>query len=269
MSGVDIWMNTPTRPLEASGTSGEKAEMNGVVNLSVLDGWWVEGYRQGAGWALKQERTYENQGYQDQLDAATIYNMLENEIVPLYYDKDENGMSKNWIKVIKNSIATIAPHYTMKRQLDDYYSKFYCKLAERSAKINANGYQLAKEIAQWKESVAERWDAIHVVSEETSVFSTGAETGKNFKLQYVIDEQGLNDVVGLELVSLENEQDGGDRSIHRKDEFKMVKHEGNLYTFELEVEALHAGCYRTAVRMFPKSENLPHRQDFCYIKWLD
>jgi len=269
VSGVDIWMNTPTRPLEASGTSGEKAEMNGVVNLSVLDGWWVEGYRQGAGWALKQERTYENQGYQDQLDAATIYNMLENEIVPLYYDKDENGMSKNWIKVIKNSIATIAPHYTMKRQLDDYYSKFYCKLAERSAKINANGYQLAKEIAQWKESVAERWDAIHVVSSDTSVFSTGAETGKNFKLQYVIDEQGLNDVVGLELVSLENEQDSGDRSIHRKDEFKMVKHEGNLYTFELEVEALHAGCYRTAVRMFPKNENLPHRQDFCYIKWLD
>ena len=160
VSGVDIWMNTPTRPLEASGTSGEKAEMNGVVNLSVLDGWWVEGYREGAGWALKQERTYQNQGYQDQLDATTIYNMLENEIVPLYYNKDNQGISKDWIKVIKNSIATIAPHYTMKRQLDDYYSKFYNKLAARSKKVNANDYQLAKEIAQWKENVAERWDSI-------------------------------------------------------------------------------------------------------------
>ncbi|WP_443876817.1 alpha-glucan family phosphorylase, partial [Leyella stercorea] len=112
VSGVDIWMNTPTRPLEASGTSGEKAEMNGVVNLSVLDGWWVEGYREGAGWALKQERTYQNQGYQDQLDAATIYSLLENEILPLYYNRNEQGFSEGWIKTIKNSIATIAPHYT-------------------------------------------------------------------------------------------------------------------------------------------------------------
>ena len=94
VSGVDIWMNTPTRPLEASGTSGEKAEMNGVVNLSVLDGWWVEGYREGAGWALKQERTYQNQGYQDQLDAATIYSLLENEILPLYYNRNEQGFSE-------------------------------------------------------------------------------------------------------------------------------------------------------------------------------
>uniref|UniRef100_UPI0040297FE8 alpha-glucan family phosphorylase n=1 Tax=Leyella stercorea TaxID=363265 RepID=UPI0040297FE8 len=131
VSGVDIWMNTPTRPLEASGTSGEKAEMNGVVNLSVLDGWWVEGYREGAGWALKQERTYQNQGYQDQLDAATIYSLLENEILPLYYNRNEQGFSEGWIKTIKNSIATIAPHYTMKRQLDDYYDKFYNKEAAR------------------------------------------------------------------------------------------------------------------------------------------
>ncbi len=132
VSGVDIWMNTPTRPLEASGTSGEKAEMNGVVNLSVLDGWWVEGYREGAGWALKQERTYQNQGYQDQLDAATIYSLLENEILPLYYNRNEQGFSEGWIKTIKNSIATIAPHYTMKRQLDDYYEKFYNKELQTS-----------------------------------------------------------------------------------------------------------------------------------------
>lgn len=137
VSGVDIWMNTPTRPLEASGTSGEKAEMNGVVNLSVLDGWWLEGYREGAGWALTEKRTYKNQGYQDQLDAATIYGLLENEIIPLYYNKNENGYSEGWIKVIKNSIAKIAPHYTMKRQLDDYYEKFYTKEAIRFEKLAA------------------------------------------------------------------------------------------------------------------------------------
>ena len=160
VSGVDIWMNTPTRPLEASGTSGEKAEMNGVVNLSVLDGWWVEGYREGAGWALPEKRTYQNQGYQDQLDAATIYNLLENDIIPMYYNKNKEGFSKEWIQVVKNSIATIAPHYTMKRQLDDYYDKFYNKQAARFKKLSANDNALAKEIALWKESVAERWDGI-------------------------------------------------------------------------------------------------------------
>ncbi len=269
VSGVDIWMNTPTRPLEASGTSGEKAEMNGVVNLSVLDGWWVEGYRPGAGWALKQERTYENMGYQDQLDAATIYGMLENEITPMYYNKNEQGFSEEWIKVIKNSIATIAPHYTMKRQLDDYYSKFYIKLAERSAMINANGYQEAKEIALWKETVAERWDSIKVVASDTSVITNGAETGKTYKIQYVIDEQGLTDAIGLELVTLKNDQDTSDRRVMRVVPFELQKVEGNLYTFECSFEINHAGSFKTAVRMFPKNNKLPHRQDFCYVKWLD
>ena len=268
VSGVDIWMNTPTRPLEASGTSGEKAEMNGVVNLSVLDGWWVEGYRKGAGWALSQERTYENQGYQDQLDAATIYSLLENEIIPLYYSKNAKGYSENWVKVIKNSIATIAPHYTMKRQLDDYYSKFYVKEANRSKKLAANDYRLAKDIALWKEAVAERWDSIHVVSKDESMLN-GAQTGVKYTLKYVIDEQGLDDAVGLELVTLKPETDKSDRQVFSVHEFTMTGHEGNNYNFELTVEPDHAGSFRSCVRMFPKNANLPHRQDFCYVKWLD
>ena len=268
VSGVDIWMNTPTRPLEASGTSGEKAEMNGVVNLSVLDGWWLEGYREGAGWALTEKRTYQNQGYQDQLDAATIYGLLENEIIPLYYNKNVKGYSEGWIKVIKNSIATIAPHYTMKRQLDDYYDKFYIKEAARFKKLSADDNRLAKEIAQWKEVVAERWDAIHVVSKEVEFPTTGVETGVNYKMKYVIDEQGLNDAVGLEFVTLTTDKNGEER-IANVYPFELVGHEGNHYTFEAEVEAVEAGTYKAAVRMYPKNSNLPHRQDFCYVKWLD
>ncbi len=270
VSGVDIWMNTPTRPLEASGTSGEKAEMNGVVNLSVLDGWWVEGYRKGAGWALPQKRTYENQGYQDELDAATIYSLLENEIIPLYYNKDKKtGFSPEWIKVVKNSIATIAPHYTMKRQLDDYYSKFYCKEAARFKKLAADNNRLAIEIAQWKEIVAERWDAIQVVSKNDDFITNGGETGKKYVLQYVIDEQGLNDAIGLELVILKNDQSKSDHVVNSIHPFKMVKQEGNLYTFEVELEPDKAGSYKTCVRMYPKHDFLPHRQDFAYVKWLD
>lgn len=267
VSGVDIWMNTPTRPLEASGTSGEKAEMNGVVNLSVLDGWWVEGYREGAGWALPQKRTYQNQAYQDQLDAATIYSLLENDIIKLYYNRGSNNYSAGWVKVIKNSIATIAPHYTMKRQLDDYYDKFYTKEANRFKQLSANGNALAKEIAHWKESVAECWDGIHVVQKDESALQDIA-TGKPITLTYSIDEQGLNDAVGLELVTLDNNP-SNDLNIHKVYPFKMVKQEGNVFTFKVTFEPDEAGAYKCAVRMYPKNEQLPHRQDFCYVKWLN
>ena len=269
VSGVDIWMNTPTRPLEASGTSGEKAELNGVVNLSVLDGWWVEGYGEGAGWALDEKRTYQNQEYQDKLDAATIYGLLENEIIPMYYKKNKKGYSEKWIQVIKNSIATIAPHYTMKRQLDDYFDKFYNRQAKRSAELLANNNELAKKISLWKEAVAERWDGIHVVSKETSFLENGGETGMKYKITYVIDEQGLDDAVGLELVSLNNEQSDSEREVYSTHQFKMVKREGNLFTFEAEIEPSNAGTYRSCVRMYPKNDLLPHRQDFAYVKWLD
>ena len=268
VSGVDIWMNTPTRPLEASGTSGEKAEMNGVVNLSVKDGWWLEGYREGAGWALTEERTYQNQGYQDQLDAATIYGLLENEIVPLYYKKDKKGISAGWIKVIKNSIAQIAPHYTMKRQLDDYYDKFYIKEAKRFKEISKENNRLAKEIAQWKESVVERWDGIRVVSAEWDLVGSDLETGQSYMLRYIIDEQGLDDAVALEKVNVFTDKKGEER-IYSIEPLKMVSHEGNNYVFEAKLAPQQAGEYKSAVRMYPKNKNLPHRQDFCYVKWLE
>lgn len=269
VSGVDIWMNTPTRPLEASGTSGEKAEMNGVVNLSVLDGWWVEGYRDGAGWALPQKRTYDNQTYQDQLDASTIYSMLENEIIPMFYRHEEQGYSKEWVKTIKNSIATIAPHYTMKRQLDDYFNKFYIKLANRFEQLDANNHQIAKDIAQWKESLVAHWDAIKVVSKDTSFLENGGETGVRYQVKYVIDEQGLDDVIGLELVTLNSLPDSNGREVHKIIPFKMVGHEGNQYTFVAELEPDVAGTFKSCVRMYPKNAYLPHRQDFCYVKWFD
>ncbi len=269
VSGCDIWMNTPTRPLEASGTSGEKAEMNGVINLSVLDGWWVEGYRKGAGWALPQRRTYQNQDYQDKLDAATIYNLIENEIVPLYYDQDKDGYSHNWIKVIKNSIATIAPHYTMKRQLDDYYNKFYIKEAGRFKNLSADDNRLAKEIALWKEEVAQRWDSIKVVSKDASILNNGGETGIKYRLKYTIDEQGLNDAIGLELVTLKPINSDDDRQLYKVYPFKLIGHEGNNYTYEAVIEPEESGTFQSCVRMYPKNPNLPHRQDFCYVKWLN
>ncbi len=266
VSGVDIWLNTPTRPLEASGTSGEKALMNGVVNFSVLDGWWLEGYRPGAGWALTEKRTYQNQDYQDQLDAATIYSILENEIVPLYYNKNAKGYSEGWIQVVKNSIAQIAPHYTMKRQLDDYYTKFYNKLGSRFAALSANDNAKAKEIAAWKETVAERWDSIEVVS-ATNVADMEVVSGDDVKLTVVLDEKGLDDAVGVEVVTIETDIEGKEH-IHTIDTMNLVKRENNIHTFEGTHEVNNAGTFKVAYRMYPKNVDLPHRQDFCYVRWF-
>jgi starch phosphorylase len=269
ISGVDIWMNTPTRPLEASGTSGEKAEMNGVINLSVKDGWWLEGYREGAGWALTEKRTYENQEHQDKLDAATIYTLLENEILPLYYARNAKGYSTGWIKVIKNSIAQIAPHYTMKRQLDDYYDRFYCKEAARFKDLAKDNYKLAKELAAWKEEVVQRWDAIKIVSssKEDALQRGQIDAGKKYDITFVVDEQGLDDAIGIELITLTTDKDGKEH-IYRVDTMEMVKKEGNLHTFKLTHTIDNAGMFRVAYRMFPKHPLLPHRQDFCYVKWF-
>ncbi len=269
VSGVDIWLNTPTRPLEASGTSGEKALMNGVLNFSVLDGWWLEGYREGAGWALTEKRTYQNQEHQDQLDAATIYSILEQEILPLFYARNKKGYSEGWIRTIKNSIAQIAPHYTMKRQLDDYFSKFYNKEAKRFHALAANNYAKAKEIAAWKEEVVEKWDSIEVVSSDKSedLQKGSIESGKEYTITYVIDEKGLNDAIGLELVTTYAGQDGK-QHIYSVEPFNVVKKEGNLYTFQVKHKLENAGSFKVAYRMFPKNADLPHRQDFCYVRWF-
>ena len=269
VSGVDIWMNTPTRPLEASGTSGEKALMNGVVNLSVLDGWWYEGYREGAGWALTDKRTYQNQEYQDKLDASTIYSLLEQEIIPMYYARNRKGYSDLWVKTVKNSIAQIAPHYTMKRQLDDYFDKFYNKEAARFKLLSANNNQKAKEIAAWKELVAERWDSIRVVSSERSenLLNGTLTSGKEFSVTHVVDEQGLEDAIGIDLVVLAKTNDGREK-IYQVFPMNVVKHEGNLYTFQLTASMDLAGSFSVAYRMYPKNAALPYKQDFCYVRWF-
>ena len=270
VSGVDIWMNTPTRPLEASGTSGEKALMNGVVNFSVLDGWWLEGYREGAGWALTEKRTYQNQEYQDKLDAATIYSILETEILPLYYARNKKGYSEGWVKTIKNSIAQIAPHYTMKRQLDDYFSKFYGKEAKRFHALAENNYAKVKEIAKWKEEVAEKWDSIQIVSMDkcAELRQGNVESGKDYTITCVVDEKGLNDAIGIEMVVTYTNVEGKEY-IYCVAPMEMVKREGDLYTFQVTHSLSNAGSFKVAYRMFPKHPELPYRQDFCYVRWFN
>jgi glycogen phosphorylase len=269
VSGVDIWLNTPTRPLEASGTSGEKAQMNGVLNFSVLDGWWLEGYVKGAGWALTEKRTYENDMYQDQLDAATIYSMLENEIVPLYYAKNTKGFSPEWIQYIKNSIALITPRFTTKRMIDDYISRFYTKLASRSAIIKANDFAKAKEIAAWKEKIAQGWDAIEVVKIDIpDKLLHNPQVGEDYNIDIVIDVKGINDKgIGVELVATKLGKNNTD-VLYDVEELKLIKTEGSKLYFSISYQLNRAGSFKYGFRMYPKNEDLPHRQDFCYVRWI-
>ncbi|GHU55395.1 alpha-glucan phosphorylase [Bacteroidia bacterium] len=270
VSGVDVWLNTPTRPLEASGTSGEKAEMNGVLNLSVLDGWWYEGYREGAGWALTEKRTYENQQYQDQLDAATIYQLLEHEIIPLYYARNSKGISPEWVQYIKNSISQIAPHYTMKRMLDDYTNKIYNKLACRSAHLRENNFAKAKELAAWKAEVAEHWDSFHVES-----FTSDKPSSSNFPIagmeytyNLVIDRHELKGMLGAEMVVALDNPETNRLEFKASHPFVLKKEEGSKLYFQLTVASAEAGIHKVGFRIYPENPELPHRMDFAYVRWI-
>jgi starch phosphorylase len=268
VTGVDIWLNTPTRPLEASGTSGEKAEMNGVLNFSVLDGWWYEGYRfnEHAGWALTDKRTYTDQSQQDKLDAATIYSMLENEIIPLYFEKNSAGYSPKWIQYIKGSIGDIAPHFTMKRMIDDYIDRFYSKEAARSSRLSADNFAIAKNIAAWKEHIAAAWDGIKVLDVRHSGELAAGVTGEPFRVEVTVDTNGIGRDLGLEMVVYR--QQDGQESLARTDEFSVTKVDGNIVTYELKTKIHDAGVFRYGFRLYPKNAKLPHRQDFAFTRWI-
>ncbi len=266
VSGVDIWLNTPTRPLEASGTSGEKAEMNGVLNFSVLDGWWYEGYKEGAGWALTDKRTFQEQGHQDQLDAATIYFMLENNIIPLYFAKNSKGYSPEWIQYIKNSIAQIAPEFTMKRMLDDYLERFYIKEAKRSKLLMANDFKKAKEIAAWKQKVAEKWAGITVKGVNLPETRTTLCAGNTYDIEVSIACNGLADCLGVELVVVRILD--GEQKLYKVSEMKPIKSDGDVVTYAVQNSVKRAGVFKYSFRIYPKNPDLPHRQDFAYVRWF-
>ena len=270
VSGVDIWLNTPTRPLEASGTSGEKAEMNGVLNFSVLDGWWYEGYKfdEKGGWALTEKRTFTDQSQQDKLDAATIYSMLENEIVPLYFAKNSKGYSPEWIQYIKRSVGHIAPNFTMKRQLDDYIDRFYAPQAKRAARIAADNCAEARQIVAWKEEVASKWDQVEVLSVNLNDpnLNNAPKTGSNYTADCRIDTKGLGKSIGVEIV-LYKEIDG-ESKFYLSKPLEVVAEEGSVLTYAINDTIKEAGVYRFALRMYPNNPALPHRQDFAYVRWF-
>ena len=270
IQGVDVWMNTPTRPLEASGTSGEKAAMNGVMHFSVLDGWWVEGYREDAGWMLPQKRTYENQKYQDELDAELIYNIIEDQIAPAFYNKDKEGkgISIEWCNFIKNTIGKVAPKFTTYRMLTDYENQYYYPQQKRSKLLRANNFEKAIALSQWKKKVSQEWAHIRVEKvvapkRDTELISLGKKYEATVDLY--LSELTPEDI-GLELVVTRKEE--GTLKVDQLIQAELISFSGRVATYKLSTATEGAGLFMIALRLYPKHELLPHRQDFPLVKWL-
>ena len=269
VQSVDVWLNNPTRPLEASGTSGEKAAMNGVMHFSVLDGWWVEGYRPDAGWALPLESTYDDNNYQNELDAATIYSILENEIVPTYYDKDAStGYSHRWIGYIKNTIAKVASNFTTNRMLTDYCNQYYIPQAKRFGELTADSNKLVCELAAWKKFVYDEWNNIRVVSTTSPDSSYILSPDDPFKNEVVLDLGRLKpEDVGVEILFTSSDSKG---KLHIQEvcTLELVSSVNGMSTYRASFVPQRTGMYQVGTRIYPKNPLLPHRQDFPLVKWL-
>jgi glucan phosphorylase len=267
VQGCDVWMNTPTRPLEASGTSGEKGVMNGTLHFSVLDGWWVEGYKQDAGWALPLENSFDIPELQDELDSEAIYGILENEVIPAYYYRNDKNIPVLWVDFIKNTFAEVVPQFTTKRMLKDYFQRYYLPQSNRTTTLKANNFQKAKDLASWKAKVLNLWSSIEVKDIQVADGITNTyQMGKAYPSSVVLDLKGLSsDEIGIELiVATGNDQP----SFVEKHDFKAGISKDGLRYYNLELTLTKPGAYNYGLRMYAKHADLPNRQDFRILKWL-
>lgn len=268
-SGVDIWLNNPTRPKEASGTSGMKAIMNGVMNFSVLDGWWVEGYKPGAGWSLPMHDTYSDTHLQNELDAELIYNTLENDIIPTYYADGKPGANKAWVSHIRNTITQIAPQFTMRRMLDDYKNRYYHPLYQRGKNLAADGFKRALALTEWKSRVRSIWPAIELVHLETfDSVNKSLHYGESFNTEVTINLKDLSaDQIGIELVAFKRKSDT-ELELLEVIPLKYKESKGALGIYTCAYTPSNPGVSEYGFRMFPKHPDLYNKLEFPLVKWL-
>ena len=268
ISGVDVWLNNPRRPMEASGTSGQKASINGVVNFSVLDGWWAEGYNQKNGWAIGTNDEYESYEAQDLADSESIYTTLESKIIPAYYNKDKNGLSSQWIKLMKNSIISTGGRFSTSRMLVDYTEKLYMPLCNLTNKYFSK-LDLVTEYNAWKENTVANWEDIEI-SQINNLDNITIDAGNNVdvmcsvKLPNIsvenIEAQTYYGKI-LENGTVENISIIPMKLINEDDESKT-------YTFAGKIELNTGGNYGYTFRIMPKHEMLLDAENMNLVKWI-
>lgn len=270
VQGVDVWLNTPTRAQEASGTSGMKAVMNGVLHLSVLDGWWVEGYEPEAGWAISEERIYNDQPAQDELDASILYALIEHTIAPMYYARDNEGVPNRWLSFVRRSMMRIAPRFSTTRMQEDYFEKYYIPMERRLQTLCADFYRLLYDIVAWKQHMLSNWNAVQVIRvERLNASDQQLVTGQEYIERVLLDTGEIEpQYVGVEDVIADLQPENSDVSIRNTRQFALVRHEGSRAEYEVKLRLLSPGSYERAIRIFATHPMLPHRMDFCLVRWI-
>jgi glucan phosphorylase len=268
VQGADIWLNTPQRGKEASGTSGMKAVLNGTLNFSVQDGWWAEAYRSDSGWALSKEKVYENNEDQNDLDAETIYNILEQEIIPEYYELNDKGIPEKWIDRIKNAFTNIAPSFSTTRMLHEYTENYYAKMHGRVKKMKKNNYEGLRNMVGWMKNINTSWDAISVVDVQVPDNIKPLELGEKFEAEVTLDLGGLSpEDIGVELVFAKRSENG-DYRIRNIQELKYVSQKKHHVRYKGQATASLTGAFQYGIRFFPKNAWLTYRRDLPLVEWI-
>ena len=268
ISGVDVWLNTPRRPMEASGTSGQKASVNGVVNFSILDGWWAEGYNQKNGWAIGTNAEYENYEIQDNADSQSIYQTLENRIIPAYYDKDESGISEKWMEYMKNSIISTGGRYSTSRMVVDYTNQLYIPLAN----LYHNYYESLEDVAtfnSWKQELYTSWENIQI-TEENNLDNIVMDAGNNIEVACKVKLPNIN-VENIETqVYYGRIKENGVVEKIAVIPMELVEsdEENKTYTYKAKIELTTGGDYGYTFRVMPKHEMILDSENLNLVKWI-
>ena len=269
ISGVDVWLNNPRRPMEASGTSGQKASVNGVINFSVLDGWWAEGYNATNGWKIGVNANYDNYEVQDNDDSESIYNTLEKKIIPSYYNKGDNGYSESWLNMMKESIITTGGKYSTSRMLVDYVNNLYIPLCNLTNKYY-NDLENVIKYNEWKNLVLERFNRIKI-KQENNVDNETIDAGKIIKVKCSVKLPNINpDNVQVEVYYGQIEDNGivSNVSIIPM-KLKETNEEEKTYIYEAQVELTTGGDYGYTFRVMPKHEMLLDAENLDLVKWIE
>lgn len=275
ISGVDVWLNNPRRPMEASGTSGQKASVNGVVNFSVLDGWWAEGYNQKNGWRIGFNSDYESYEAQDVTDSQNIYETLEQKIIPAYYNKDKNGISKEWMDYMKESIVSTGGKYSTSRMLSDYTSKFYIPLCNLHNKY----YKDLSDVTQfntWKTDMYRNWKDIKITQKEDNLNNISIDAGNCISVKCQVELPNIKpEFVSVECYYGKILENGvvEDISIipmqQVKSKSKNAETENSkIFEYETKIELKTGGNYGYTFRVMPKNDMLLDSANMNLVKWI-
>jgi len=265
VAGVDVWLNTPRRPHEASGTSGQKAALCGIPNFSVLDGWWVEGYDGNNGWAIGEEREYKDEDTQDEADVLSLYATLEDEIIPLFYTRDAQGVPTGWIKQMKNAMRTCAPQFSMRRMVKEYTTLYYLPAAANQARFADNNYALAREVAAWKGRLVHQWQALHVQAELQSVDQI--TVGDKVQVKARVWLNGVPETqVAVELLA--GALNGhGQLAAPQVTPMQAVGQENGALLYQAEVAPTDSGVIHLGIRARPRHAGLIHPNETGVSRW--